>query len=864
MKAFFLTISYFLFLLLFFACGEQKNTHYTYSETDEKNIPSDYFFAQRTDANGNFAVNAYTNGLRQAQENAFVQNRSSNGFDNLWTIQGPGNLGARVNTLAINPDDENIIYAGYSTGGVYKTIDGGENWEPIFDEQLFISIGDITLDPNDPNIVYVGTGDPNSNGFQALGDGVYRSDNAGETWTHLGLAEQRIISEVIVDPDDSNRIFASSMGLPFARNNERGLYRSEDNGDTWQQVLFLSDTTGVIDIVINPESPNMIFAAGWDRIRNNSRDLVSGFGGQIYKSENYGDDWEVLQNDLPHDEINGRIGLALCTSQPNVMYAQYTNVFGLVGGVYRSDNFGENWTPLAIEGNPNFPADMVNNGAGFYFSKIRVNPNDPDDFYLLAIELWNTKNGGLEWVPLTVANPLGIDVHVDMHDLVFRQDGSALLATDGGIYSSVNTLREWIKIENIPTNQVYRVGYNPHRPELYYGGLQDAGSVSGNAEDINNWKLLDEGDGLQSAFDTENSNRYFISRPRGEIMATLNEGATFARADNGIISNSLESRNFDMPYFISVHNNNKMVAGASRVYVSDTEFPQWSPITANLTDNGNSAFLFSNNNISAIHESPIKENLLFVGTADGNLWRGNLRDSLSYVKIDSQLPDQFVTDVVASTVDTNRVYVTYSGYRDNDNLDRIYRSDDLGESWIDISSNLPEIAINELLIIPERNDSIMFVATDAGVYGTVDAATSWARLGTNLPIISVYDLVYNEANNELVAATYGKSIQSYNITPITENIKTGVFTPESEAVDLISVFPNPAKDYITVRYKNLALNQASNISIVSLQGQIVKTIENIKESNVEKKVNISQLPSGQYFLKVNAKQSVLSKGFFKQ
>ena len=854
-----LTASLFI-ILICFGCEETKQDISFKGKLDAKHGPSEEFFLQRMDPEGKFALKAYTQGLKEAQIDASIQTRSMNGFDQEWTVQGPGNLGGRVNTLAVDPIDEDIIYAGFALGGVFKTENAGQSWKPIFDDQVFSAIGDIAIDPNDSNTIYVGTGDPNISGFPSIGDGVYKSEDAGDTWTHIGLTEQRIISEIIVDPRNSDRIFAATMGLPFERNNERGLYRSDDQGNTWKQVLFLSDSTGVSDIVMHPLNTDIIYAAGWDRIRNNTESLVSGKGAKIYLSTNGGDDWQILEGGLPNTEYNGRIGLSICTSSPNVIYAQYAGQDNFLGGIYRSDDFGTNWTSLPVDPDLVFYGSRPLGGFAWYFGKIRVNPNNPDDLYLLGVDLWRSKDGGISW---NLVSPLWwtYEVHADKHDLVFLDDESILLGTDGGIYKSDKDNFSWEDLENIPTNKFYRTAYNPHQPDWYYGGAQDNGSTGGNTNNINDWPRLFGGDGFQPAFDTDDPNRYFFETQRGNISGTLDDGAIFERAMDGI--DELDPRNWDMPYLISTYNNNKMILGTNRIYKSETVFPFWNVMSPDLTDGPQGTT--RNGTITAIHESPIQEDIVFVGTGDGNVWKGDLANYGNFEKISDGLIDQYVTDVAGSYVDIDRIFVTHSGYRDNDNLDRINRSDDGGQTWYDISGNLPEVAINELLIMPATGDSIMFVATDAGVYGSVDAATTWERLGTNMTIIPVYDLVYNEFKNELVAATFGRSIQSYDLTDILnqDDVDVSVFTPNNDAIERLKVFPNPAIDEISIEYTNIEPNRTSEIAIISADGKLMKLIEKVEGTNVLHKVDLNNLPSGNYFVKVKVRHSILSAGFVK-
>jgi len=859
MKPALLALSASLLILFCFSCEvEIKPT--LDDRLASKHGPSEEFFLQRMDPDGNFSIKAYTAGLQQAKQDAQLQSRSIDGFDNEWTVQGPGNTGGRVNTIAVNPQDENIIYAGFARGGVFKTTDGGTNWEPIFDNQLFSAIGDITLDPQDPNIVYVGMGDPNISGSPSIGDGVYKSEDGGVTWTHLGLEETYIISHVVVDPTDGDRIFASAMGLPLQRTDDRGLYRTEDGGDSWEQVLFLSDSTGIIDLIIDPLSPNIMYASGWDRIRNNTESIVAGNGAKIFKTSDGGDTWDVLEGGLPNQSPNGRIGLAICETQPNVLYAQYANPESTFEAIYRSDDSGENWRLMTNEIRDDY--DYLTSplgGFAWYFGKIRVSPTDPDDIYLLGVDLWRSRDAGLTW---TMASPIWwlYEVHADKHDLVYLDDESILLGTDGGIFISNKENNQWLDIENIPTSQFYRVAYNPHQPDTYYGGAQDNGSTGGNENTINQWERIFGGDGFQMRFDPVDPLRFFAETQNGGIFASYDGGYLFNDATEGL--NASEQRNWDMPYIISVHDEYKMVTGTNRLYVNREFVPIWEPLTEDLTDGDEGET--RNENISAIHESSINEDFLIVGTGDGNIWIGDLNDGSSFVKVSDGLLNQYVTDVYTSDIDPNRIFACHSGYRDNDNNAMIFRSDDLGLTWIDISGNLPEVAINEILIMPDTEDAIIFIGTDAGVYGTIDAGITWERLGSNMTIVPVYDLVWNEANNELVAATFGRSIQSYDLDPIIDpNIDVATTPTKQETIAKVQVYPTISKDQITIEYFNIEPNKNSSIAIISNTGQLVQLIENIPDREVQKSIDVSQLPAGQYYVKVKVRHSVRSIGFVK-
>ena len=824
---------------------------------ETKHEPSDEFFMQRANMDGTFAFNAYASALKSAKETAQV--RTIDGFGENWTTQGPGNIGARANVVTVNPQDENIIYTGFSGGGVFKTTDGGATWNPIFDDQVFLAIGDIVLDPVDPNIVYVGTGDVNINGYTFLGDGLYRSMDGGDTWTNLGLVDQRIISKVIIDPTNSNNIFASTMGQPFVRDENRGLYRSTDNGSNWEQVLFLSDSTGIIDVVMNPENPQEIFAVGWDRIRNNVESIIRGTGAKVYKTIDGGDNWEMVEGGLPNDAPHGRMGLAMYEANPDIIYAQYVGTDSQLEAIYRTDDGGENWVPIPIDEDQNGLNDNALGGFGWYFGKIRVNPSNPDDIYLLGIDLWRTQNAGQNWE--RVSPPWwSYDVHADKHDLTFLANGGVLLATDGGLYSSDANNEIWEDIENIPTTQFYRVGYNPHEPDFYYGGAQDNGTTGGNADDINGWDRIYGGDGFQPAFDPINPDRFFVETQRGGIRVTIDGGFNFEDATNGIDTD--ESGNWDMPYFISTHNPLVLYTGREKMYIGIGDIPEWTSISEDLSDG--IAVDHRYHHITAVEESPIVEGLLYAGTGDGNVWRGDNGGS-TWTLLSENLPDQYVTDVISSPTDENVVYVTYSGYRENDFMPRIFRSNDQGLTWEDISSNLPDLAINEMIVIPETADSVIFVATDGGVYGTITAGAEWERLGANMPVVAVYDMVINEAKNELVAGTFARSIMTYPLDSIltVEDPMVNIETVELKKENPIKVFPNPASDVLQIEFQNIEQGRAVEFVVLSSDGKLMYQSEKLLLEKINATLNISDYPAGQYFIKVKMRHQIVSTSFVK-
>lgn len=729
--------------------------------------PYEDYFLSRQHPQAGAGLEAYDRALEAVAR--FDQNLSAR-TQGSWVVEGPGNIGARVNTLAVDPKDPSVIFAGFSEGGLFRTINGGSSWEPVFDTQNRLSIGSVVIDPFNSNIIYAGTGDPNVSGYPFIGDGLYRSEDGGETWQYLGLRDTRIISRVRISNSNPNVIYVSAMGLPFEKNIHRGLYRSSDGGATWNQILHINDSTGVSDFVIHPQNHNIVYATGWNRIRNNKKSLVSGPDAKIYKSTDGGQNWRILQNGLPMDR-SSRIGIDICLSNPQVLFACYADASNFnLKGIFRSDDAGESWQEMPI--GPNAGLDPgVYGGFGWYFGKIRINPSNPDDVYLLAVDLFRSQDGGQTW---TEATPpwWQYDVHADKHDLIFAS-GNIYLGTDGGVYKADLNAQNWQDIENIPTTQFYRVGYNPNRPDLYYGGAQDNGTSGGNNVMIDQWERIYGGDGFQCLFHPTDENIFYVETQNGGVAVTKDGGLSFEGALTGI--NSAEPRNWDMPVVLSSHNPNVLYTGTNRIYIN-TKGPdaEWVPISQDITDINSNWF---RHNISTIHESPVRQGYVAAGTSDARVWV-TADNGVTWKNIKEGLPDRYVSSVQFSPTDKNTLYVAFTGYKDNDNSPYIFRSRDLGTNWEPIQDNLPPIAVNNILILPQvgpGSDSRICLATDAGVYYTADAGVTWLRMGDNMPVITVYDLEYNSARNQVVAGTFGRSIQSFDLSQIGYN--TGVADP---------------------------------------------------------------------------------------
>ncbi len=766
--------------------------------------------------------------MEAAHRSALIKMQAGQRTDGSWKLEGPANIGARINTIAMHPTDKDILYVGFADGGLWKTTNGGRDWSPIFDNQIWQSIGSICIDPVNPNVVYVGTGDPNVSGYPRAGGGLYKSTDAGSTWKYMGLDETRIISRILVHKNAPNTVYAAAMGAPFFKHNDKGVYKSTDGGITWNQSLLINDSTGVSEIIIHPENEQILYAVGWNRVRNYKKSLVSGPDARVYKTIDGGKNWQILSNGLPQGSFT-RMGICLAESDPDVVYVQYTNAQTLnLESIYKSTDGGNSFQ-LHTQGTENGLPGSALGGFGWYFGKIRVNPSNPNDIFLLGVGLYRYYPDEGAWKTVLDDNSEN-NPHADKHDLIFRDD-EMYLATDGGLYKGqLYGNPAWQDIENIPTTQFYRTAVNPHEPEFFYGGAQDNGTSVGNAEALNEWQRIWGGDGFQMAFRPDDPNVMYVETQNGNIAVTPDGGNTWDGATDGLSG----SRHWDMQYIISQHNPDVLYTGTDKFYQSTSGiFPQWQAISGDLVDYSSDALIHQ---FTTLAESPLDPGVLYCGTSDAMVWN-SIDGGLTWNRITNGLPVKYISSIKASPASISTVYVSQTGYKANDNTPHLFRSDDYGSTWVSVAGNLPPYAINDVLILPNGNDNVLFAATDGGVYITTNGGDQWERLGNNMPLIPVFDMDYDGQNNKLVAATFARGIQSFSLDQIGVGLETGV----KETTSIWAVTPTLVKDKIELKG-----NFPNVIDIWNIQGNRVGHYQN------ESSIDLAHLKTGIYFVKGGA------------
>lgn len=720
-----------------------------YMETNDgkvpkaKRMPSDWFYNQRAYPFGEVDPNDV---LRAAEDfRQFKRQAAAKGSSAVtWTQAGPTNIPGRVTDLAHNPLNFNSVYAATAAGGVFHTLNMGATWTPLFDDVGTASIGAIAVDPNNASVIYVGTGEANSSGDSYEGTGIYKSTDAGANWTHIGLPNSFHIGRIVVDPNNSNRIFVAVLGKLFGANSEKGLYRSLDGGSTWDNILYVSDTTSCVDVALHP-STNTVFAAMWFRYRGPTERRVGGMTSGIYRSGDGGDNWTLLSGGLPAPaDTVGRIGITLDPASQTV-YAIYANHPGYFMGVYRSNDLGTSWT-RSID----FALTDIYSSFGWYFGNIRTVPGDPNTVYALGVQLFRSDDGGFSWQ--------GADngTHVDHHAILINSASptNAYGGNDGGVVHTTSSGASWSQLQNMPNTQFYAITIDPNNPSNLYGGTQDNGTLRTPTGNLNDWQRINGGDGFYVIVDYTNSDIIYAEYQNGWFRKSTNGGANFFTAMNGIDYGG-DRHNWNTPFAMDPNDHNVLYYGSNRLYKTTDGTDLWTVTSGDLT-NGPGPGNLSFGTITTIDVAPTNSQVVYIGTDDGNVWVTQ-NGGGSYTSIKAGLPNRWVTRVAADPTNDAIAYVTFSGYSLSDHQAYIYRTTDYGNSWTGIQGDLPDAPVNDIIANPLTANSLI-IGTDFGVYESSNLGTNWQPMGTNMPFWPIHDLALHPASGILVAGTHGRSM----------------------------------------------------------------------------------------------------------
>ncbi len=777
-------------------------------EGDEPHrYPLDYFYARRADPDGTFPQDRWLDALDQLsfeRGSALLVSAAPT-----WTSVGPANIGGRVTALAAAPGGA-TVFLGSANGGVWRSDDFGVNWDCVTDRSPIISVGALALDPGDANVVWCGTGESNGSVDSYDGNGVWRSKDAGATWAYMGLKPTGRISSIAIDPADPQIVYAGAMGRQFSTGPDRGLYRSADGGAHWTRVLFVSDSTGVCDVAVNPAHPETVFCATWERVRRNTYRRAYGAECGIWRSVDRGLTWTRLTNGLPAGENVGRIGIAIAPSRPSTIYAQV--VSGLAGGytglgMYRSDDGGATWT----QRNTDSEFTGAFGGFGWYFGEVAVDPVDAERVYALGVSFLRSDDGGATWEDFTGA------MHVDQHALwIDPADRDHLyVGNDGGFFWS--TTGPWFDQSlDLPITQFYDGEVDPTNAANVLGGAQDNGSnktTSGPA----GWFPILGGDGFHVGVDPTTPSVVFAEwqwcSDKTGLKRSTNGGASFSGTSGWTASDRF---GWDTPFVFNPRSHNTMLAGSQYVYRSLNNGRNWGKISPDLSANLPSALTYGS--ITTLDVSKPDTNVYYAGTDDARVWRTVNRGG-TWTEISAGLPKRWVTRVVADPVDAQVVYATLSGYASDDATAMVYRSTDRGTTWTSIAGNLPNVPTNDLVVDP-LDTSRLYLATDLGVWTTRNLGATWYEVGAGLPAGVVADLVLHAASRRLFAFTHGRSAWSLDLAALP------VSTPSDAVAGTLALAaprPNPARDGARIALE-LPRAGAAQVVIWDVLGRRVVTL----------------------------------------
>ena len=680
---------------------------------------------------------------------------------------GPAVMSGRISDMENHPTDPMILYAGSAGGGVWKSNDAGTTFYPIFDDHAQ-SIGAVELDPNDPdNTIYVGTGEPWPRNSVSIGDGLYKSKDGGNNWKRIGLENSERIANIIVNPENSNEIYVAVLGALWSDSNERGVYKSNDGGETWENILFLNNSTGCADLAMDPSNPKVLYASMWEFRRTAWSFNSGGDNSALYKSIDGGENWNKIHNGFPQGKL-GRLAIGVSKSNPNTLYTVIESEKNEDKGLYKSTDGGENW----VQKNNDFGITV----RPFYFSRIVVDPKDENIVVKAGLYGSISKDGGETFENLG-------NMHADIHDMVFDINNSDIMyvGTDGGVYRSWNKGVTMEIVENLPLSQFYHISVDNEEPYNIYGGLQDNGSWYGpsfaaGGISAKHWNAVGQGDGFR-----------VLRHPTKNIIYSEMQGAENVwryDVDNNLVKTIQplpvdgyeEYRfNWNTPIETSKNNSDRLYIGSQYVHRSNDTGNTWEIISPDLTTNDptkqnqeDSGGLSMDNSgaenhttIFTITESPINENIIWAGTDDGNIqvtknggksWKNVIGNVFGVPK------NTWVYHIEASVHDENTAYVVFDGHTSGDMKAYAYKTNDLGKTWTNIIPNNDVIGFTRNIQEDYENPNLLFLGTEFGLYITINGGDRWSKFTKNVPPVAVHYIELQSQTNDLVMGTHGRGV----------------------------------------------------------------------------------------------------------
>jgi photosystem II stability/assembly factor-like uncharacterized protein len=714
--------------------------------------PYEWMWLQRANPDGSIPPTAYQDALARTRQ---IERETRRGAPQLsdvtWQLLGPSNIGGRLIDLVLDPNTPGIVYVAAGTGGVWKSADGGTTFASVWSDDLPQSMGALAIAPD--GTLYAGTGEPDHGGGGSYyGTGVYRSTDSGASWTSMGLADTGAVGRIRIDPTDPQRIFVAAQGRLFDTGGDRGVYLSENGGASWRQVLDgLNDSTGAIDLAINPVNPDIVLAAMWDKLRFPDGREYGGPGSGVYRSTDGGETWVRIGAPLPAAEVEpGRIGVAFAESDPSRAYAITNDRIGNLTGFFVSNDAGATWTrPLTGE-----PAlDNADGGFAWWFGRLWVDPDDADHVFSAGVPMMESRNGGLSWV----GNP-GSRFHVDQHAVAWdpHQPGRVYIGNDGGLYWSNqngDVIGSWAGASVQPYLQFYAMDVSAQDVTRVSGGTQDNGSLrSWGGLD---WNLYRGGDGMMNRINPVDFNNVFACSQNGGCARSDNGGNTMTSIRARFAGTRF---NWVSPLEIAAGAPNTVYFGSNILNRSDDRGVTWRAVSPDLTGGPTPRNTTSYGTITAIGIAPTDKETVYVGTDDGRLWVTRDGGATWTQLTDPDLPERWVTRVTVDPQNAAIAWVTYSGFKwESETQPHVLMTTDAGTNWTDISGNLPQAPVNDVIRHPKHRNWL-YIGTDMGVFFTPNLGRTWLKVGESFPVVPVNDIHFHAATNTLFAATFGRSI----------------------------------------------------------------------------------------------------------
>jgi photosystem II stability/assembly factor-like uncharacterized protein len=792
-----------------------------------------------------------------------------------WRAIGPAVMGGRIDDVAVVEARPSVIYVGSASGGLWKTVNRGTTWQPIFDDQPVSSIGDIALAPSNPEIVWVGTGEPNNRQSSSFGNGVYRSSDGGRSWQHRGLADTHHIGRVVVDPKDPDTVFVAALGHLWGPNRERGVFKTTDGGRTWANVLFIDEDTGVSDLAMDPADAQVLYAAAYQRRRTAWGFNGGGVHGGIHKTTDGGKTWKKLSAGLPSGRI-GRIGLDVYRKNPAIVYAIVEH---REGGIFRSDDRGLSWTKLSSL-----------NPRPMYYSQIRVDPTNDQRVYVLGAPFYVSNDGGRTFADPVSGRPgantamtprYDVGVHGDHHALWINpaDPEHLVLGGDGGLYFSYDGSRSWDKVNNLPLAQFYAIGFDMQKPYFIYGGLQDTHSFGGPSATRHHigilnsdWFQIDFGDGMYARVDPSDASTVYIESQNGNLVRL--HPATGDRKNIKPHPKPGEPPyrfNWTAPIEISPHDPRTIYLGGNRVFRSNDRGETWTAsVDLTKAEDRDKFEIMSElpsrdwlsrhdgvaawGTITSLVESPVRAGVLWAGTDDGNIQLS--RDAgTTWTNLASRVPGlpsgAWVSRVEASRRDAASAYVSFDRHWWDDFKPYIYLTTDFGQTWKPITKGLDPVGWVNVVKEHPRNADLLFAGTETGLYVSIDRGAHWTRFRGNLPTVPVDDVAIHPRDNDVILGTHGRGIYVLDDVAALSDLRPDVlardlhlFVPrsatlmqlrkdESYSAQRVFAGPNPPRGALLSYHLRQPAGDLK-LSVLGDDGKLVRELSGPKEAGIHR------------------------------